>query len=152
MESKMMMKICVVSMCFLSVLVTVSITTTFLLPYIIFSAIHEKSFAINFRENRNESNYFLYNLKKKNRFWRFILHLQAEVNPKAATSIYDFTVKDTYGQDVSLDKFKGNVVIVVNIASNCGLAKSQYAKMMELRTKYHSKGKLFERKGHELRN
>lgn len=31
-----------------------------------------------------------------------------EVDPFTAESIYEFTVKDTYGQDVSLEKFKGN--------------------------------------------
>lgn len=31
-------------------------------------------------------------------------------------------------------------MIVVNIASHCGLAKSQYSKMMQLREKYHDKG------------
>ncbi|KAG4073562.1 hypothetical protein HA402_000786 [Bradysia odoriphaga] len=40
---------------------------------------------------------------------------------KSAESIYDFTVKDTFGNDVKLDKYKGHVVLIVNIASECGL-------------------------------
>ncbi|XP_053956032.1 uncharacterized protein LOC129241502 isoform X3 [Anastrepha obliqua] len=59
---------------------------------------------------------------------------------KNAKSIYDFTVKDTYGNDVSLEKYKGNVVLVVNIASKCGLTKNNYAKLTELLEKYESKG------------
>jgi len=35
-------------------------------------------------------------------------------------SIYDFTVKDTYGDDVSLSDYKGKVLLIVNTASKCG--------------------------------
>lgn len=63
-----------------------------------------------------------------------------KADPTKPTSIYDFTVKDTYGNDVPLSKFKGNIIIVVNIASKCTLAKNQYLKLMELRSKYYSKG------------
>jgi len=59
---------------------------------------------------------------------------------KKATSIYDFTVKDTYGNDVSLEKYRGYVVLIVNIASQCGLTKSNYEKLTELRNKYYDKG------------
>lgn len=57
-----------------------------------------------------------------------------------ATSIYDFTVKDTFGNDVSLEKYRGNVVIIVNIASQCGLTKNHYAKLTQLRNEYYDKG------------
>lgn len=59
---------------------------------------------------------------------------------KKATSIYDFTVKDTYGNDVSLEKYRGYVVLIVNIASKCGLTKSNYEHLTELRNKYYDKG------------
>lgn len=36
-------------------------------------------------------------------------------------SIYGFKVKDIDGKVVSLDKFKGKVLMVVNVASKCGL-------------------------------
>mgnify|MGYP001565489535 CR=1 FL=1 len=36
--------------------------------------------------------------------------------PKAA-SIYDFTVKNIDGQDVALSKYKGDVLLVINVAS-----------------------------------
>lgn len=57
-----------------------------------------------------------------------------------AKSIYDFTVKDTFGNDVALDKYKGNVVLIVNIASQCGLTKNNYAKLTQLNKDYYDKG------------
>lgn len=66
--------------------------------------------------------------------------MASEVDYKAAKSIYDFKVKDTKGEEVSLDKYKGNVVLVVNIASQCGLTKNNYKKMTELKNLYEDKG------------
>jgi len=63
-----------------------------------------------------------------------------EVDYKKATSIHDFTVKDSFGNDVQLNKYKGNVVLIVNIASQCGLTKSNYAKLTELKNKYNDSG------------
>lgn len=57
-----------------------------------------------------------------------------------ASSIYDFTVKDTYGNDVSLEQYRGHVVLIVNIASQCGLTKNNYKKLTDLREKYGDKG------------
>jgi len=34
-----------------------------------------------------------------------------------AKTIYDFTVKDIDGEDVSLSKYKGDVLMIVNVAS-----------------------------------
>ncbi len=34
-----------------------------------------------------------------------------------AKSVYDFTVKDIDGKDVSLSKYKGDVLMIVNVAS-----------------------------------
>ena len=36
------------------------------------------------------------------------------------TSPYDFTVKDIDGKDIDLSQYKGKVVLVVNVASQCG--------------------------------
>ena len=36
------------------------------------------------------------------------------------SSIYDFTVKDRQGQDVSLAEYKGKVLLIVNTATGCG--------------------------------
>ena len=35
-------------------------------------------------------------------------------------SLYDLTVKDTQGNDVKLDEFRGKVLLIVNTATGCG--------------------------------
>lgn len=56
-----------------------------------------------------------------------------------AKSIYDFKMKDIDGRNVSLDKYKGKVLLVVNVASQCGFTP-QYAGLESLYKKYHDKG------------
>lgn len=51
----------------------------------------------------------------------------------------DFTMKSIDGKDVKLGKYKGNVVLIVNTASKCGLTP-QYAKLEELYKKYKGQG------------
>ncbi|MBM7615878.1 glutathione peroxidase [Alkaliphilus hydrothermalis] len=36
-------------------------------------------------------------------------------------SFYDFSARDIYGEEVRMEQYKGNVVLVVNTASKCGL-------------------------------
>jgi glutathione peroxidase len=55
-----------------------------------------------------------------------------------AKSPLDFTVKNIDGQDVKLSKYKGKVVLFVNVASYCGYTK-QYKGLQELHTKYKDK-------------
>jgi glutathione peroxidase len=43
-------------------------------------------------------------------------------------SPYDFTVKDIDGNEVDLAQYKGKVVLVVNVASQCG----KYAHPLDL--------------------
>lgn len=66
----------------------------------------------------------------------------ASENPENPKSIYDFVVKDTYGNDVPLEKYKGKVLLIVNIASQCGLTNTNYSQLTELQEKYKDKGKL----------
>ncbi|KAH8275631.1 hypothetical protein KR026_011879 [Drosophila bipectinata] len=54
--------------------------------------------------------------------------------------VLSLTVKDTFGQPISLSQFAGQVLLVVNIASRCGLTSSQYAGLHELREKYEKRG------------
>ena len=56
-----------------------------------------------------------------------------------AKSFLDFTMKSIEGKDVPLKKFKGEVLLVVNVASKCGLTP-QYAKLEALHKKYRAKG------------
>ncbi|KFB38290.1 hypothetical protein ZHAS_00005630 [Anopheles sinensis] len=58
---------------------------------------------------------------------------------KNAKSVYDFTVKDSNGADVSLEKYRGKVLLIVNIASQCGLTKGNYAELTELSKQYADK-------------
>ena len=37
---------------------------------------------------------------------------------KSATSIYDFSAIDIDGNEVSLEKYRGHVTVIVNVASN----------------------------------
>lgn len=53
--------------------------------------------------------------------------------------IYCFTVKDIDGKDVSLKDYKGKVLLIVNVASKCGLTP-QYEGLEKLYKKYHKKG------------
>lgn len=55
------------------------------------------------------------------------------------TSFYDFTVKAIDGTDFPLSTLKGKKVLVVNVASKCGLTP-QYKELQELYTKYADKG------------
>ena len=55
------------------------------------------------------------------------------------TTIYDFTVKNGKGEDVSLDKYAGKVLLIVNTATKCGFTK-QYDGLEELYKKYKDQG------------
>lgn len=62
------------------------------------------------------------------------------VGQKKATSIYDFTVKDTFGKDVPLEKYRGKVCVIVNTASLCQLTEINYEDLTNLKQKYNDKG------------
>ena len=53
--------------------------------------------------------------------------------------LYSFEVMAQDGELVKLDKFRGEVVLVVNTASRCGFTP-QYAELEALYKKYHDKG------------
>ena len=55
------------------------------------------------------------------------------------TTIYDFTVKDNQGNDVSLDQYKGKVLLIVNTATECGFTP-QYEGLEELYKTYKDQG------------
>ena len=54
-------------------------------------------------------------------------------------NIYDFKVKDTKQQDISLSDYKNKVLLIVNTATKCGFTP-QYEALEELYEKYHDKG------------
>ena len=54
-------------------------------------------------------------------------------------TVYDFTVKDRKGKDVSLKEYANEVLLIVNTATKCGFTP-QYEELEKLYEKYHSKG------------
>ncbi|MBX3265156.1 MAG: glutathione peroxidase [Acidobacteria bacterium] len=59
--------------------------------------------------------------------------------PVKEKGMYEFTMKDIDGNDISLEKYKGNVVMLVNVASRCGLTP-QYEGLQAIYDKYKDRG------------
>ncbi|XP_051143214.1 probable glutathione peroxidase 4 [Andrographis paniculata] len=55
-------------------------------------------------------------------------------------SIHEFTVKDSRGRDVDLSSYKGKVLLVVNVASKCGLTTQNYTELTQLYSRYKDRG------------
>lgn len=73
-------------------------------------------------------------------FWAFDNSETASASTgSTAKSVYEFKMKDIEGKEVSLSKYKGKVVMLVNVASKCGLTP-QYEALQGLYTKYKDQG------------
>lgn len=55
------------------------------------------------------------------------------------TTVHDFTATDIEGQDRSLDEYRGKVLLVVNVASQCGFT-GQYTGLEKLWRDYRDRG------------
>ena len=55
------------------------------------------------------------------------------------TSLYDFSVLNQDNQMISLDTYRGKVLLIVNTATSCGLTP-QYQGLQELYDRYHDQG------------
>lgn len=73
-------------------------------------------------------------------FYIYPLPSSQEAAAELPNSIYDFTVKDIHGKDVSLSTYKGKVLLIVNVASECGLTKKNYQELNILYKKYKDQG------------
>lgn len=63
---------------------------------------------------------------------------QAQAEKKSGPALA-FTMKDIDGKPVDLAKYQGKVVMMVNVASKCGLTP-QYTKLEKLYSQYKDKG------------
>lgn len=54
-------------------------------------------------------------------------------------TVYDFTVKDRKGKDVSLKEYANEVLLIVNTATKCGFTP-QYEELEKLYEKHHGEG------------
>jgi len=64
-----------------------------------------------------------------------ILTFSSIIAKENKMSIYDFNVKTIDGEEISMQKYKGKVLLIVNVASKCGFT-SQYEGLENLFEKY----------------
>jgi len=69
----------------------------------------------------------------------FVLMSFITLGVYAQNSLYDYTVKDLEGEDVSMKDYSGKVLLIVNTATKCGFTP-QYAPIEQLYKDYHDKG------------
>jgi len=55
------------------------------------------------------------------------------------STIYDFSAENSQGENVSLNDFRGRVLLIVNTASKCGFTP-QYEGLEKLQEDFHAKG------------
>ena len=67
------------------------------------------------------------------------LSVGALVSVARSASLHDLSVKDIDGRAVKLDAYRGKVLLIVNVASECGYTP-QYQGLQELFKKYEPKG------------
>jgi glutathione peroxidase len=58
---------------------------------------------------------------------------------EAPSALYDIPLKDIDGKSSSLKAYRGQVLLVVNVASRCGFTP-QYQQLEAIYKKYHAKG------------
>lgn len=63
----------------------------------------------------------------------------APMKEKKKMSIYDFTMKSIDGDDVKLDQYRGKVMLIVNVASQCGYTP-QYEGLQKIYSTYKDRG------------
>ncbi|XP_025405393.1 probable glutathione peroxidase 2 [Sipha flava] len=58
----------------------------------------------------------------------------------AGSTVYSYTVKDVYGEDICLQQYSGKVLLIVNYAESCGLTDKNVKGLKALSKKYKSQG------------
>jgi len=81
-------------------------------------------------------------MKKKNKFYLIIifsffnlLNLTIIGNSMENKNFYDFELETITGETITLNKYKGKAILLVNVASNCGFTK-QYTDLQNLWENY----------------
>ncbi len=69
----------------------------------------------------------------------FVVINSSTSNSSTKKSIYEFSAQNIEGKDTSLEKYKGDVLLIVNTASQCGYTK-QYEGLQAIYDKYKDKG------------
>ena len=84
-------------------------------------------------------------MKKKNNYFIIVLIIVFNLlnfniigNSMENKTFYDFELELITGETISLDKYEGKAVLLVNVASNCGFTK-QYTDLQNLWEKYREK-------------
>jgi len=67
-----------------------------------------------------------------------IFNFNIKVNSMENKKLYDIEIESITGEIISLSKYKGKTIFLVNVASNCGFTK-QYADLQNLWEKYKEK-------------
>ena len=94
------------------------------------------------KREQNKQVCFAESENSRTKFKRMIFCLLAMMGVltlSAQSSVYDFTVKDDAGKDVSLAEYKGKVLLIVNTATRCGFTP-QYKELEALYEKYAKDG------------
>jgi glutathione peroxidase len=80
-------------------------------------------------------------MKLKNFFHTIIMSATIAIasSAVAADSIYEIPLKNIDGKDTALKAYKGEVMLIVNVASHCGFTK-QYTALEALNKKYGVQG------------
>ena len=53
---------------------------------------------------------------------------------------YEYKAVDLRGNEVSMEKYRGKVVLIVNVASLCGLTDANYKQLAEIYDRLHDQG------------
>ena len=76
------------------------------------------------------------------KFFFLIIVMSLFTNPVNANYeklAYDFTFRDLDGSPINLSEYKNKVIVMINVASQCGFTK-QYDDMQNIWEKYQNKG------------
>ena len=68
-----------------------------------------------------------------------MFNFKTAINANYEQTFFDFSIKSNTGEIINLNKYKNNVILIVNTASYCGFTK-QYSDMQKLWDKYKKDG------------